>query len=266
MTTKKTAKKNTPAKRKGLSNKVRFEVFKRDSFSCQYCGQSAPDVVLEVDHISPVSKGGKNEILNLITSCWTCNSGKSNRELDDDSIVAKQKAQLDELNEKRSQLEMMLKWRDGMNSIGDMSLDAISNRLNERTGFTLSEHGRAGQKKLLKQFSVVDVLDALDQAIDKYVKRDDEGKIDQESVSNALDKVSGIAYLKSQPESMKALYYARGIMRRRFNYCPDWKAIKLLKLAHSVGADPEDLKDLAKDASSWTDFCSAVFNEWGVSI
>ena len=57
------------AKRKNLSKSVRFEVFKRDSFKCQYCGKSAPDVVLEVDHIIPVSKGGDNDISNLITAC-----------------------------------------------------------------------------------------------------------------------------------------------------------------------------------------------------
>ena len=67
------------AKRKNLSKSVRFEVFKRDSFTCQYCGKSAPDVVLEVDHIIPVSKGGDNDISNLITSCFECNRGKSNK-------------------------------------------------------------------------------------------------------------------------------------------------------------------------------------------
>lgn len=41
------------SKRKGLSPKVRFEVFKRDSFKCQYCGRSAPDVMLRADHIEP---------------------------------------------------------------------------------------------------------------------------------------------------------------------------------------------------------------------
>jgi 5-methylcytosine-specific restriction endonuclease McrA len=45
-------------KRKGLSQTIRFEVFKRDAFKCQYCGKSAPEVTLEVDHIIPVSKGG----------------------------------------------------------------------------------------------------------------------------------------------------------------------------------------------------------------
>lgn len=64
-----------------LSKKVRFEVFKRDSFKCQYCGSLPPNVVLEVDHIIPISKNGTDEIDNLITSCFDCNRGKSNREL-----------------------------------------------------------------------------------------------------------------------------------------------------------------------------------------
>ena len=48
-------------KRKSLTKKVRFEVFKRDSFTCQYCGRTAPSVILEVDHIKPVCDGGQNE-------------------------------------------------------------------------------------------------------------------------------------------------------------------------------------------------------------
>lgn len=68
-------------KRKQLSKKTRFEVFKRDGFSCQYCGANPPNVVLECDHIDSVSKGGSNEIDNLITSCFDCNRGKSNIKL-----------------------------------------------------------------------------------------------------------------------------------------------------------------------------------------
>ena len=77
-------------KRKSISKKVRFEVFKRDKFTCQYCGKSAPDVVLEVDHIKPVSKGGNNSMLNLVTACFECNRGKTNTELSDDTVVKKQ--------------------------------------------------------------------------------------------------------------------------------------------------------------------------------
>lgn len=66
-----------PRKRKALSKRTRFEVFKRDHFTCQYCGATPPQVVLHCDHIVPVSAGGGNEMDNLITSCEPCNAGKA---------------------------------------------------------------------------------------------------------------------------------------------------------------------------------------------
>lgn len=66
-------------KRTPVSKTVRFEVFKRDRFACQYCGRTPPTVVLECDHIVPVSAGGVNEDWNLITACFDCNRGKSDR-------------------------------------------------------------------------------------------------------------------------------------------------------------------------------------------
>jgi hypothetical protein len=63
-------------KRVGLSKKLRFDVFKRDQFTCQYCGATPPKVILQVDHIEPVAKGGGNSMDNLITSCQPCNLGK----------------------------------------------------------------------------------------------------------------------------------------------------------------------------------------------
>ena len=43
-----------------ISKKLRFEVFKRDGFQCAYCGKTPPEVSLEVDHIQPKSKKGKD--------------------------------------------------------------------------------------------------------------------------------------------------------------------------------------------------------------
>jgi hypothetical protein len=59
-----------------IGKSLRFEVFARDGFTCQYCGARPPDVILEVDHIHPVSKGGTDDTINLITSCYDCNRGK----------------------------------------------------------------------------------------------------------------------------------------------------------------------------------------------
>ena len=60
-----------------ISVRTRFEIYKRDGFVCQYCGRKSPDVVLEVDHIVPVCNGGSDDVINLTTSCWECNRGKS---------------------------------------------------------------------------------------------------------------------------------------------------------------------------------------------
>lgn len=60
-----------------ISARLRFEVFHRDDFTCQYCGRMAPDVVLEVDHMLSRHDGGSDEISNLIAACFECNRGKS---------------------------------------------------------------------------------------------------------------------------------------------------------------------------------------------
>lgn len=74
----------TPSpKRQPLSKRLRFEVFKRDNFTCQYCGAQPPKVILEVDHIHPVAEGGDCEQENLITACDKCNRGKGKRLLGD---------------------------------------------------------------------------------------------------------------------------------------------------------------------------------------
>jgi len=59
-----------------LSPKLRFEIFKRDQFTCRYCGRRTPDVVLEIDHVVPVAEGGSDDPENLVTACYECNRGK----------------------------------------------------------------------------------------------------------------------------------------------------------------------------------------------
>lgn len=71
------------SKRAPLSKSLRFEIFRRDGFTCRYCGRRPPEVVLEIDHVVPVAEGGTNEHLNLVTSCVDCNRGKAAKVLSD---------------------------------------------------------------------------------------------------------------------------------------------------------------------------------------
>lgn len=96
--------------RKSLKPVTRFEVFKRDGFACQYCGQKPPAVVLQVDHIIPVARGGTDVIDNLLTACQPCNQGKAARPLEVMPESLSERAA--EMQEKRDQLrayERMLK-------------------------------------------------------------------------------------------------------------------------------------------------------------
>ena len=66
--------------RSKMSASLRYTVLRRDRFRCQICGATQADgVKLHVDHIVPISKGGKTELSNLRTLCEQCNLGKSNK-------------------------------------------------------------------------------------------------------------------------------------------------------------------------------------------
>jgi len=64
-----------------MTNRDRFKTLKRDNYTCQYCGRKSPEVELQVDHIVPRSKGGKDELGNYLTSCRECNMGKFTKEV-----------------------------------------------------------------------------------------------------------------------------------------------------------------------------------------
>ncbi len=65
-----------------MTSKLRQEIKERDEFTCKVCGNSIfkePNLLLEIDHILPVSKGGYTVADNLQTLCWKCNRSKGNK-------------------------------------------------------------------------------------------------------------------------------------------------------------------------------------------
>lgn len=74
-----------------LSDSLRYDILNRDNFKCVICGASSREGVrLHVDHIIPVSKGGKSIPSNLRTLCERCNVGKSNKleDISDDESLS----------------------------------------------------------------------------------------------------------------------------------------------------------------------------------
>lgn len=241
--------------RKNISKKLRFEIFKRDAFTCQYCGAKAPDVILELDHIIPVAKSGTTDILNLITACKACNAGKSDRELSDNSVIERQREQLSELQERKEQIEMMIEWQRELAVLDDYAEDKVSNFWAELVSpYKLNENGMGKLKKLLTKFGYEQVMEAMRISVKQYVEYHDDKPV-QKTVEEAWRKIGGICKLRISDRDdpdLKEIYYIRGIIRNRFNYVDEGMALGLLKKSVKVGASLEYLKEIALEFGNWS--------------
>ncbi|MEO8085378.1 MAG: HNH endonuclease [Bacteroidota bacterium] len=268
------------AKRKSISKKTRFEVFKRDKFTCQYCGLKAPDIILHIDHIDPVAGGGSNNLINLTTSCVDCNSGKSHRRLDDNSVVEKQRRQLELLQEKREQVELMVEWKKSLEKFDNDINEIISDYINSKIKpLCINENGKKSIAEWLKKFNTEKILDGIDEAA-KYLKYDDDGGIDKKSAEHFISKIPGVIFVKQMPPIKRKLAYIKGIARNRFEYWDD--RIGAIILNNYVQAlkdygwdDAQILSDLenevmsrTKDSENWNQWKSLIekwtddINKW----
>lgn len=247
--------------RKPISKKTRFEIFKRDKFTCQYCGRIAPDVILEIDHIKPIAEGGDNNMLNLITSCMDCNRGKGKRKLSDDSSVKKQQEQLQELAEKQEQLEMMIEWRKSLLNFKDKEVDKIADYFTEITGFSVSESGKNKLRKMVKEFGINEIIESIDIATDKYYIENDHS-----SAVYAFDKISGIASNRNKQKTDPRIYYFNYLKKACFNKFEYCNENILRDDVFSYVRDDEDFeraKLLLYKCYSWTNYHNELKNGGG---
>lgn len=238
--------------RKAISKKMRFEVLKRDKFTCQYCGEQSPSVILHLDHIKPVSKGGKNTLLNLVTSCVDCNLGKGARELSDESELEKQKAHLSALAEKQDQIKMMIDWRESMIDSDELMVDsavmAIDNHLSD---WSLSDSSVGKVRSLVCKGKYNQLMDSINNSKVKYGHIEDQ-EMASEFIAKSLKLFSG-----DQDPIKKKINYAKGIARNRFSYFDEksfYTKTSFIKSAELA----EDLIQITKDVDNWSQFNALI--------
>lgn len=250
------------SKRKAISKTIRFEVFKRDRFTCQYCGAKAPDVVLQVDHIHPVADDGPHDILNFATACFDCNNGKGARKLDDRSAVERQRVQIEELQERREQLEMMLAWRDQAEAAKVDVVEEVCQRVGARGGgFVPNESGKTSIRQWLRRFTLPELLRALDDSFDHYMKFDGNEPNDA-AWELAFKKIPAIASLNQQAIAkphINRLAYIQGIARKRFG-TPRMNYVGALEEQMEAGCPLDVLERSAKTAADWDALCAMVWD------
>lgn len=75
-------RKSVAGQRQLLTPALREQIKQRDHYTCRHCGvsvQQEPHLLLEIDHIIPLSKGGLTTADNLQTLCWKCNRTKGSK-------------------------------------------------------------------------------------------------------------------------------------------------------------------------------------------
>jgi len=151
-----------------ISKKIRFEVFKRDGFRCAYCGQTPPAVILEADHIDPKSKGGKDDINNLITACFDCNRGKTNIKLD--KLPPKLSDNLEVLKEQEAQIKEYRKYIKKIEARKANDINKIGEIYTEQyPGWMFTDtFEKVSLKRFLDSLPVHEVEDSLHKAISKF--------------------------------------------------------------------------------------------------
>jgi len=153
--------------RKAISKKLRFDIFKRDEFTCAYCGSTPPNVILQVDHIHPVAEGGLNHIDNLITSCQPCNIGKGANVLTNIPISLKDKASfvLEKEEQIKAYYKVMQEQEDRLNDEMWLIADIIDSGSPTKG---MDKGWLSSIKKFLKQLNYFEVLEAAEIARAKF--------------------------------------------------------------------------------------------------
>lgn len=151
-----------------ITKRIRFEVFKRDGFQCVYCGRTPPEVILELDHIEPISEGGKDDINNFITSCFDCNRGKGKIVLD--KIPAKLVENLEILKLKEQQIKEYRQFIKKIERKLEKDIEEIENVFTEtyQKRLFVNKFKEGTLKRFLKLLPLHEILEAMNIACSKF--------------------------------------------------------------------------------------------------
>ena len=219
-------------------------------------------MVLEVDHIKPVSKGGDNNIINLITSCSSCNNGKSNIPLDVQDELAKNQKQLEELQERRTQMEMMVEWKEHLYSLTEEGAIMILDIFADKTKAKCNGGAKEQIIELINKFGFEEVLDATYIAIQTYYRGT------SESIDKAFQKIGGICFTIKQRDKDPFIdgknYVKKILINRKISY-DEGLFYKIMNEIYEIW-DSDVFADIvlaARICDDWVGFKTIINNLFG---
>ena len=161
-----------------LRPSIRFEIFKRDSFTCRYCGRKSPEAILEIDHILPKSADGSDEPKNLVTACYQCNRGKGARLLTDIPPEENLHEKTISIAEQELQIAEYNHWRGKQKEREDTEVHEIYKKWMRAWEQSYGEnYWRTSDTRLfLKRLGFIEVQEVLEYVNDNAQARDGMGR------------------------------------------------------------------------------------------
>lgn len=258
---------NQSGKKKDIiPKKLRFEVFKRDSFTCIYCGRRPPEVVLHADHRIPEAGGGETTILNLVTSCLDCNLGKGATPLDDHAFVAKHHDNAAEMQERREQLQMIADWYHELSQHHDDLQQAINDFFNQRVpGRGIAQSPLQKIARFAEKHQAVDcVFDAIADLAAENVSFEEPGKATKDCAEYIISRLELVARnklaLKGLPLVQKEEGQARylfGILRNKSRMGELPHSVRFYEIVNGILASGHTIAELTHAAKE-----SRGFKHW----
>lgn len=236
-------------KREPISKKTRFNIFTRDGFKCQYCGRSAGEVVLEIDHIIPVVEGGTNDPLNLTTACFDCNRGKGKQQLEPEQFIDSQITELKDLQLLKEKQEQVLAWKRSLLDLKKDTSIEIQQYFEDLFCITTKSPSTLHREvfRLLVDYSVSEILEAIDAL---FAKR----KTANEAFAMLSATLKNRRLMEKNPLTGQKQYLF-GILKNRFGTDPK-SAFTFMNQINFDIVDIIQVQELAKTAKTYAEWKS----------
>lgn len=252
-----------------ITKSRRFEIFKRDNFTCQYCGRQTPLVVLEVDHIVPRAEGGPDDPNNLISACFDCNRGKGATPLSIQKLKEDRLEEIKKQKEKNQQLEEYEAFLREQRAEEENIARGITDYWHQANkGETaLNDSGISSVKRFLKSLTPDEIKEAIDLAVAKVSSANPEGRF--KYFCAVCHNKSGAKHGDNSRSDYKTVVKYWSKQKGRGVYFKEYELRNLCGQFDKqiiIDAIRQAFRGLEHESSYWKEFCFVLSSMTGKTI